>query len=186
MTLKKTQTHRVRVFLKQTGTSSSSENDAVNFREMLKMPTTYWLITLCCVTVYISAFPFFQVTSTDFLTENFNFSTNDANLITSLPNLVSAFTSPVLGLLVDKCGRRPYFLILSTLMFISCYAVFMGVEDPGKENMNGGGQPDPNQGPVGGAWAILGATNPKTLTPFLCLNPVSRISIFILPCPART
>ena len=97
----------------------------MNLKGIARLNRMYWLITFCCVTVYISAFPFFQVTSTVFLAKEFRFNTANANLITSLPNFVSAFTSPVLGLVVDKSGRRCFYMMLSTVMFIICYVAFI-------------------------------------------------------------
>ncbi|CAD7932787.1 unnamed protein product [Amoebophrya sp. A120] len=109
----------------KTETESSSENQAVSFQQILELGLPYWLITFCCVTVYISAFPFFQVTSVSYLTESFGFKPTDANFITSIPNLVSAFTSPLFGLFVDKRGKRPLFMICSTVIFMACFGAFI-------------------------------------------------------------
>eukprot|EP00392_Amoebophrya_sp_AT5.2_P003500 g3505.t1 len=103
----------------------SSSSESVDFKQILNLGLPYWLITFSCVTVYISAFPFFQVTSVSFLTQNFSFNKTDANFITSIPNLVSAFTSPLFGLFVDRRGKRPFFMCLSTVFFITCFSAFI-------------------------------------------------------------
>lgn len=64
-----------------------------------------WLIFLICVCYYVAIFPFIGL-GTVFFIEKFGFSSQAASAINSIVYVISAFLSPVFGLLVDKTGRN--------------------------------------------------------------------------------
>merc|ERR1719335_1607186 len=69
------------------------------------------------------SFAFFAVTSQQYLMgSRFSFSEMTADQITSIPNLTSAVLAPFLGALVDRVGKRPFFISLSSLGFVLAHA----------------------------------------------------------------
>ncbi len=110
-------------------TSGTGEDQIISFSQLQDLGLQYWLISFCCVTIYLNTFPFFQVVSLDYLQKKFGFKTyndkthewepsSEALEITSSSNLVSGVLGPFLGLFVDNFGRRPYFMIASCLLFM--------------------------------------------------------------------
>ena len=52
--------------------------------------------------------------SEDMLVKKFGFSQADASLWYATPYIISAFASPVLGIVIDKVGRRALFICASS------------------------------------------------------------------------
>mmetsp|Transcript_2194 Transcript_2194/g.4888 ORF Transcript_2194/g.4888 Transcript_2194/m.4888 type:complete len:454 (-) Transcript_2194:84-1445(-) len=105
---------------------AAGETDAAaSLADMRKLGLLYSLVSVSCVTVYVSAFPFMQVVSAPYLKQRFGFEEAKADSIVSNINLVSAFLSPLLGLFVDRFGRRPLLLVLSSVCFGCCHLGFL-------------------------------------------------------------
>lgn len=102
-------------------------DEAVSIKDIAKFGKLYWLLTISCVSVYVACFPFMQVLSAPFLSERFGFNEGTGDSIASVINLVSAFLSPVLGLFVDKFGRRPLLLVSSSACFCLCHSLFLAM-----------------------------------------------------------
>lgn len=105
--------------------SSGDVDAAASCGDIRKLSTLYWLVSLSCVAVYVAAFPFIQVVSAPYLDERFGYNASDADKIASAINLTSAFLSPLLGLCVDKFGRRPMLIVFSAASFVVCHLTFM-------------------------------------------------------------
>jgi len=105
--------------------NGASAEEVVRLRDMLSFRTLYWFVSITCLLVYVAAWPFLQVTSVPYLEDRFAFGEKDANFITSLPNLISAFVTPVIGWLVDKCGIRPALIVFSAGAFAAVNAAFL-------------------------------------------------------------
>jgi len=93
-------------------------DETVRLKDIGRFGTLYWLVTISCVTTYVAAFPFMQVISAPYLKARFGFGESAADQIVSNVNLTSAFLSPILGLFVDKFGRRPILLTFSSSVFV--------------------------------------------------------------------
>jgi len=50
---------------------------------------------------------------------------NQAGKLYGIPYIISACTSPFLGLVVDKVGRRVIFLIFSSIFLLAAYLITM-------------------------------------------------------------
>merc|ERR1712039_1124063 len=90
--------------------------DVVRLKDALHFRRAYWLLCGMALMIFVAAFPFFQVTSVPYLQDRFDLAEGDADFVTSLPNLVAAITSPMVGFLVDRYGKRPAALVLSSAM----------------------------------------------------------------------
>jgi MFS family permease len=84
-----------------------------------------WLIYFICVTFYIGVFVLIQFAS-QFVQHRYAVNEADAGTILSLPYLVSAGASPVLGFLVDRTGRAVWWISFATvLLAVAQFSFFL-------------------------------------------------------------
>ncbi len=67
----------------------------------------FWLVTLSCVIIYMVIFPYVQY-SPDMLKTRFGFG-DSAGTFYALPYIISGIMSPILGIIIDKIGKRALF-----------------------------------------------------------------------------
>lgn len=79
--------------------------------DITKFGTSYWLLTLSCVITYMSIFPYIMIASDTFQIK-YKFDKITAGYYFGIPYIVIAFSSPLLGLLVDKIGKRGFMIVL--------------------------------------------------------------------------
>lgn len=103
----------------------SSSDEVVQLWDVLKFKMLYWCITICCVSVFVAAFPFMQVVSGPYLHDRFGFLEEHADNIVASVNLTSAILSPLLGLCVDRFGRRPLLLVCSAACLCASHVAFL-------------------------------------------------------------
>jgi len=79
------------------------------------------------VLVYIS-------NSTTMLINRFGFTESQAALWYTTPYMISACASPFLGLLIDKIGKRAFFITFASVMILLACTItqFIPVAEPGK------------------------------------------------------
>lgn len=82
-----------------------SEEDKFKISDIKSFNISFWIITGSCVFTYMAIFPFLMV-STDIFEKKYGFSDIVAPNLTSIPAIISACSSPFLGLLIDKVGKR--------------------------------------------------------------------------------
>lgn len=98
-----------------------SADDKFQLRDILEFELPFWLVCVSCVFVYMSIFPFIQVSNT-FLQEQFGFDKNMAGTLYSVPYFMSAALSPILGYLIDRVGKRAIFITTSSvLVALACF-----------------------------------------------------------------
>lgn len=106
-------------------TAATETDEVVRLRDVFMLGCIYWGLTASCVSVFVSAFPFMSVISSLYLEERFSFEESAAGSIVSNINLVSALVAPLLGLFVDRFGRRPLLLVVSAGILCSCHVAFL-------------------------------------------------------------
>ncbi|KAK8784744.1 hypothetical protein V5799_008891, partial [Amblyomma americanum] len=79
--------------------------EVVKLTDVRYFPKTFWLLCFICVSYYVTIFPFIGL-GTVFFQRKYQFSAVEANSVDSVPYLISAFASPVFGILVDLLGRN--------------------------------------------------------------------------------
>lgn len=100
---------------------SVSEDDKFKWRDLMEFELPFWLVCASCVFVYMSIFPFIQISST-FLEEQYGFDANMAGILYSVPYFMSAALSPLLGYLIDTFGKRAIFISVSSLLVaLACF-----------------------------------------------------------------
>ena len=78
---------------------------SIRLADIREFPAAFWLLCLTTLAYYGSVFPFISLAQGLFKTE-YDYSAQDANFIVGLVYLVSAISSPLFGLLLDRFGRN--------------------------------------------------------------------------------
>lgn len=86
-----------------------SLKDATNFK------SEFWMLTIICVSFYVTIFPFIAIGSKFFQTK-WGFDTTEANAADSIVYVMSAVLSPFIGYTVDKTGRNLIFLLAASVI----------------------------------------------------------------------
>lgn len=86
-----------------------SLKDATNFK------SEFWMLTIICVSFYVTIFPFIAIGSKFFQTK-WGFDTTEANAADSIVYVMSAVLSPFIGYIVDKTGRNLVFLLAASII----------------------------------------------------------------------
>lgn len=84
-------------------------SDATNFK------SEFWMLTLICVSFYLTIFPFIALGSNFFQTK-WGYGPSKADAVDSVVYVISAVSSPFIGLFVDKVGRNLVFLLVAGLL----------------------------------------------------------------------
>ena len=72
----------------------------------------------------MSIFPYIQVCS-DLLQVKYGFDAKTAGFLFGIPYIISAIMSPLLGLFIDKVGKRAFMICLSSVILIVAYTISM-------------------------------------------------------------
>ncbi len=94
--------------------------EKITIGDIRKLGSAFWLISFLCVTFYSAVFPF-TVHATRFLQKKFNMSPAMGGRYTSYIMTASMIFTPILGLLVDKFGRRGRMMIVGSLLIIPAH-----------------------------------------------------------------
>ncbi len=117
--------------------------DKIVFADVKKLPRSFWLISLLCVTFYSAIFPFTAFSTDMFLTKFglpetigsysggvfghiWHYMTNmftTAGGTTSIIIFASMCLAPFAGHMVDRFGRRGTLMMFGSLMMIPCYLI---------------------------------------------------------------
>lgn len=97
-----------------------AEEEKFVFRDMFKFHPSFWYVSLLCMTFYSAIFPF-TAFSTVFLQTKFGVSAVLGGTLTSLVITASMIFTPLLGLVVDKFGRRGTMMIIGSLMLVPAH-----------------------------------------------------------------
>jgi MFS family permease len=108
--------------------------DKLEFRGILRFDTSYWLVVGLCFTFYSAIFPF-RTFAIDFFTNKILagqggvaaseairvLSHEKAGFFNSLLPLSAMIATPLFGLLVDRVGKRAWFMMLGSLLLMPVY-----------------------------------------------------------------
>ena len=96
------------------------ETEEFHLKEAFTFDTSFWLITLLCVTFYSAVFPF-QAYAPDLLIQKFGYSAVKAGFIASMLIFGTMIFTPIFGWFVDKYGKRATMMIYGSLLLIPCH-----------------------------------------------------------------
>jgi MFS family permease len=89
-------------------------------KDVFKLSSAFWFISLLCVTFYSAIFPFTSH-ATRFLQMKFGMSAAKGGQYTSLIMTASMIFTPILGFLIDKFGRRGKIMIIGSIMLVPAH-----------------------------------------------------------------
>ena len=98
------------------------EAEKFSFQDIYKFRPSYWFVCLLCMTFYSAIFPF-TAFSTVLLQTKFGFSAVLGGRYTSMIFTASMIFTPLLGLLVDKIGKRGIILIFGSLLLVPAHSI---------------------------------------------------------------
>jgi len=112
----------------------ASETDKLEFKEVFRFDTSYWLVVGLCFTFYSAIFPF-RTFAIDFFTNKILAAHGGANIaesirvmglkqagsLNSLLPLAAMIATPLFGLMVDKVGKRAWFMMFGSLLLMPVY-----------------------------------------------------------------
>ena len=94
--------------------------EKITIGDIRKLGSPFWLISFLCVTFYSAVFPF-TVHAPRFLQKKFGLSPAAGGQYTSYIMAASMVFTPILGLMVDKFGRRGRMMIAGSLLIIPAH-----------------------------------------------------------------
>ena len=94
--------------------------EKITIGDIRKLGSAFWLISFLCVTFYSAVFPF-TVHAPRFLQKKFGLSPAVGGQYTSYIMAASMVFTPILGLMVDKFGRRGRMMIAGSLLIIPAH-----------------------------------------------------------------
>lgn len=90
-------------------------DERIRLKDSTNFKSEFWMLTLVCVSFYLTIFPFIALGSKFFQTK-WGYSPSKADAADSVIYMISAITSPFIGLLVDKVGRNLVFLLIAGIL----------------------------------------------------------------------
>ncbi|MDH4218114.1 MAG: MFS transporter [Candidatus Aminicenantes bacterium] len=94
--------------------------EKIVIKDVLKMSSAFWFISILCVTFYSAIFPFTNH-APRFLQIKFGLSAAKGGQYTSYIMIASMIFTPLLGLLVDKFGHRGRIMIIGSLLLVPAH-----------------------------------------------------------------
>ena len=86
-----------------------SEDDKFKWKDLYEFNSLpFWLVTSSCVIIYMVVFVYIG-NAADMLETRFGYTKNQADWYYATPYIISAVASPILGLIIDKIGKRALF-----------------------------------------------------------------------------
>ncbi|KAF9908469.1 hypothetical protein BX616_000148 [Lobosporangium transversale] len=83
-----------------------AEDDRMLYSEIFTLQTNFWILCLCCISLYVLQKKWYTKNPTK------------AGTIMSIPDLVSSIGSPICGFLVDQFGNRARYIPFSAILLI--------------------------------------------------------------------
>lgn len=98
----------------------AGETDRVVFSDLFAFGRSYLWVVMLCVTFYSAIFPF-QTFAIKFFQDAHGSSREAAGTLSSAIYIASMIGTPLLGLLVDRVGKRALFMMFGSLLLIPVY-----------------------------------------------------------------
>lgn len=100
------------------------KQDKIIWSQIFRFSSSFWFITLLCVTFYSAMFPF-QTFAVKFFMETHGVSREYGGFLSSMLTLSAMVLTPLFGLLSDYIGRRSLLMMLGSLLIIPVYLLMV-------------------------------------------------------------
>jgi MFS family permease len=99
---------------------AAGATDKVVFRDIKDFGLSYWYIVALCVTFYSGIFPF-ETFAYQFFMDAHHVTREAGGDLVGMLTLFTMFGTPILGLFVDKLGKRALLMMFGSLLLIPVY-----------------------------------------------------------------
>jgi MFS family permease len=99
---------------------SAGATDKVVFRDIRSFGLSYWYIVALCITFYSGIFPF-ETFAYQFFMDAHHVTREAGGDLVGMLTLFTMFATPILGLFVDKIGKRALLMMLGSVLLIPVY-----------------------------------------------------------------
>jgi MFS family permease len=100
--------------------SKQAESDRLELKGLFTFNKSFWYVVLLCVTFYSAIFPF-RAFAPKFFEESHHITKALAGQLNSFLPMMAMFATPLLGLLVDKIGRRASMMFLGAALLLPVF-----------------------------------------------------------------
>jgi MFS family permease len=97
--------------------------DRIIWKDLWHFDLSYWYIVGLCVTFYSVIFPFRSTFAIKYFQHAHGLSLQEAGTMNGYVFLAAIFATPVFGLLVDRVGRRAFFMAAGSLLLLLVFPV---------------------------------------------------------------
>jgi len=100
---------------------------SVPFRpqDIRHFPLSLWLIYFICVLYYSGIFTLISISGVSYMFGTFGYDQTRANRYLSVPYIMSAVLAPICGGSVDKVGRKPLWLTMTSGLLVLVYVILI-------------------------------------------------------------
>jgi MFS family permease len=103
-------------------------SDRIVWSDLWRFDRSYWYIVGLCVTFYSVIFPFRSTFAIDYFQNAHGLSLERAGELNGYVFLAAIFATPAFGLLVDRTGRRSFFMVAGSLLLFAVFPTLMYTE----------------------------------------------------------
>lgn len=105
---------------KKFAVGAAAKQDEIKVKEIFNFGSSFWYITLLCVTFYSAIFPF-QTFAVKFFMEQHHVSREFGGFLSSMLTLSAMVLTPLFGLFADYVGKRSVLMMFGSLLIIPVY-----------------------------------------------------------------
>lgn len=98
--------------------SLSHQEKKLTIQELRKFSSIFWVLALNCIFAYTSYFAFVD-NGNDLLCTLFGYTPQSAGDLLTIVYMVSAFLTPIFGIIIDKTGRRLNLMLFAIIFLIA-------------------------------------------------------------------
>jgi MFS family permease len=102
--------------------NKQAEADKLELKGLFKFNASFWYVVLLCVTFYSAIFPF-RAFAPKFFEESHHITKALAGRLNSWLPTMAMFATPLIGLLVDKVGKRASMMFLGAALLLPVFLV---------------------------------------------------------------
>jgi MFS family permease len=99
--------------------------DRIVWSDLWRFDRSYWYIVGLCITFYSVIFPFTSTFAIDYFQNAHGLSLEDAGKLNSNVPLAAIFATPAFGLLVDRTGRRSFYMAVGSLLLMGVFPMLL-------------------------------------------------------------
>jgi MFS family permease len=102
--------------------TGEEKTEKLELRKLYRFSRSYWYVVSLCVVFYSTVFPF-RAFAIKYFIEAHGISRDAGGALNSVLPLAAGVATPLFGLLVDKIGKRSFFMFIGSLLLLPLFLV---------------------------------------------------------------